>query len=180
MKTILNLKTKIIATLVIGFLVLAMLLLEHFRGGVISHHLLGNENLPKISNWWGLLIIPTISWFSLSLIQKDNINNKNTQKPISKPQIYGFIAGFLFGVVMTILFYSSLGIHNYLLLVTFVLAFFIPIYKPEYYLGFILSMSYGFGGILPVLFGLVLVAIYAIEYLLIRKGLLYVLNKIKQ
>lgn len=180
MKTILNLKTKIITTIVIAFLVLAMLLLEHFRGGVISHHLFDNENLPKISNWWGLLIIPTISWFALSLIQKDNIINKDTQKPISKSQIYGFIAGFLFGVVMTLLFYSSLGIHNYLLMLTFAIALFIPIYKPEYYLGFILSMSYGFGGILPVLFGLFLVAIYAIEYILIRKGVLYIINIIRR
>lgn len=161
MSTALNARTKLISTTIITFLILGMLLSEHFRGGVVSHHLLDNKNLPKVSNWWGILVIPVISWFTLSRIQKGNISINNTQKPISKSksQIYGFIGAFLFGVVLTILFYSSLGIHNYLLLLTFALALFVPIYKTEYYLGFILSMSYGFGGILPVIFGLFLIAI---------------------
>jgi len=179
MNIILNSRIKLILTAIITFLILGILLIEHFHGGVISHHLLHNKNLPKISNWWGALIIPVISWLTLSLIQKENLSNNKTQKQISKSQIYGFIGGFLFGVVMTISFYSQSEIHNYLLLLNFAFALFVPIYKPEYYLGFILSMAYGFGGILPVIFGLVLIAIYAIEYRLIRKGILYILNKVK-
>lgn len=179
MNITLNSKTKLILTAVITFLILGMLLLEHFRGGVISHHLLANEDLPKISNWWGILTIPVISWFSLSNLQKRNLRNKNEQTPISKSQLYGFIGAFLFGIIMTILFYSSLEIHKYLLLFTFTLALFIPIYRPEYYLGFILSMAYGFGGVLPVIFGFFLIVIYAIEYNLIRRGFLYILSRIK-
>ncbi len=179
MNFILNSKTKGILTAIITFLILIMLLLEHFRGGVVSHHLLANENLPKISNWWGILTIPVISWFTFSNLQKRNISKDNGQEPILKSQLYGFIGAFIFGIIMTILFYSSLEIHNYLLLLTFALALFIPIYKPEYYLGFILSMAYGFGGILPVIFGFILIVVYAIEYNLIRKGFLFVLSKMR-
>ena len=179
MNIILNSKTKQILTAIITFFILGILLLEHFRDGVVSHHLFGNENLPKISNWWGVLTIPVISWFTLSVLQKSNAINDNEQTPISKSQLYGFIGAFLFGIVMTIVFYSSLEIHNYLLLLTFILALFMPIYRPQYYLGLILSMAYGFGGILPVIFGLFLVLIYVIEYKFIRKGFLFALNKIK-
>lgn len=154
-------------------------MLEHFRGGVVSHHLLANEDLPKISNWWGVLTVPVISWFILSIIQKRNISMDNERLPISKSQLYGFIAAFLFGIIITIFFYSSLEIHKYLLLLTFALALFIPIYKPAYYLGFILSMTYGFGGILPVIFGGFLIVVYTIEYKFIRKGFLFILNRIK-
>ena len=156
-----------------------MLLLEHFHGGVISHHLLHNEDLPKISNWWGLLTIPAISWFTFSNLQKRNLSEDNKPKPITKSQVYGFVSGFLFGIIMTILFYSPLEIHRYILLLTFVLALLIPIYKPEYFLGFVLSMAYGFGGILPIMFGFVLMVVYTIEYKLVRRGFLFILNKIK-
>ena len=65
------------------------------------------------------------------------------------------------------------------MLATFVLALFIPLYRPQYFLGFILSMTYGFGGVLPVIFGLILVPIYWIEYRYIRKVFLIILNKVK-
>nr|WP_293294661.1 TlpA disulfide reductase family protein [Allomuricauda sp.] len=178
MNIILNAKTKLFIISAIILFILAILLLEHSRGGVVSHHLLANENLPKISNWWGLLTIPIISWFILLIIQRGGTNNQ--QKRVSKTQVYGFISSFLFGIVLTILFYSRLGFHNYILLLSFALALFIPIYKTEYYLGFILSMAYGFGGILPVVFGLVLIAIYALEYKLIRNGFLFLKNVISK
>ncbi|MGJ3236021.1 hypothetical protein [Marivirga sp.] len=179
MSTKLDTKTKLILTAIITFLILGILLLEHFRGGVVSHHLLDNKNLPKVSNWWGILTIPIVSWITLFFLQKNNTNSNNEQKPISKTQVYGFISAFLFGVILTVLFKSSLEIHNYLLLLTFAIALFVPIYRPEYYLGFILSMSFGFGGILPVIFGLFLIAIYTVEYKLIRRGFLFVFNRFK-
>lgn len=132
--------------------------------------------MPKISNWWGLLSIPILTWLSLSIIQKRK-NKNHEEKTVSRFEIYGFWGGFLFGVALTILFYNESGFSNYLLLLTFVFALFIPIYKPEYYLGFILSMLYGFGGVLPAVIGLLLIAIYAIEYHVIRKAFLFIINK---
>lgn len=180
MNIILNKKTKLIYTGIITLLVIGMLLLEHFRGGVVSHHNLANEDLPQISNWWGILTIPVISWFTFSNLQKRNRGKNNEQKPLSKSQFYGFMGSFLFGIVLTILFYGPLEIHTYLLLPTFILALLIPIYKPEYYLGFILSMAYGFGGILPVIFGFFLMVVYALEYKLVRKGFLFVLHRLRK
>ena len=159
--------------------VLCILIVEHFRGGVISHHLLAREDMPKISNWWGILIVPLVSWVLLTLIQKRHKRSANHQKSISKQEIYGFIGAFIFGIIITVLFYNAPELPGYLLLMTIVVALFLPIYRPECYLGFILSMTYGFGGFIPVIFGLVLMAVYTIEYRYIRKGWLFILNKIK-
>ncbi|MFP3670588.1 hypothetical protein SB717_36490, partial [Priestia sp. SIMBA_032] len=87
-----------------------------------------NENLPKVSNWWGLLTIPVVSWFVLSIIQKGNLDENNEYTPVSKSQRNGFIGAFLFGVIITALFYSPLDIQNYFLLLTFLVALFLPIY----------------------------------------------------
>lgn len=179
MKVNLNSRTKILITTIVTVFVLGLLLLEHLQGGVISHHLLARKDMPKISNWWGILTVPLITWVLLTLIQKRHVRSANDQKSVYKEEVYGFIGAFIFGVIITILFYNAPELPGYLLLMTFVLALFMPIYRPEYYLGFILSMTYGFGGILPVLFGLVLIAVYMIEYRYIRKGLLFILNNIK-
>ncbi|MDH3697072.1 MAG: hypothetical protein OER83_07480 [Flavobacteriaceae bacterium] len=179
MKVILNSRTKILITTIVTVFVIGLLLLEHLQGGVVSHHLLARKDMPKISNWWGILIVPLITWVLLTLIQKRHIRSANKQKSVSEQEIYGFIGAFIFGVIVTILFYNAPELPGYLMLMTFVLALFMRIYQPEYYLGFILSMTYGFGGILPVLFGLVLIPVYMIEYRYIRKGLFFIFNKIK-
>lgn len=176
---ILNTRTRILITTLVAVYVLCILILEHFRGGVISHHLLAREDMPKISNWWGILIVPLVSWVLLTLIQKGHKSSSKNKKLISQQEIYGFVGAFIFGIIITVLFYNVPELLGYLLLITFVVSLLLPIYRPKYYLGFILSMSYGFGGIIPVMFGLVLMAVYMIEYRYIRKGLLYILNKIK-
>ncbi|NAY92178.1 hypothetical protein GTQ34_09625 [Muricauda sp. JGD-17] len=179
MNIILNTRTKLILTATATLFMLGMLLLEHSKGGVNSYHPLGNKDLPKISNWLSLLMIPVFSWLTLSSLQKRNRSENNKQKPISKSQFYSFMGAVLFGILTTIAFYGQLGINSYLLVLTFVLALFIPIYRAEYYLGYVLGMIYGFGGVLPILFGGVSIIIYLIEYKLIRRGLLFVFNKLK-
>ena len=179
MRVILNSRTKIRITTIVTVFVLGLLLWEHLHGGVVSHHLLARKDMPKISNWWGILIVPLITWVLLTLIQKRQIRSAKDQITVSEQGIYGFIGAFIFGVTVTILFYNAPELPGYFMLMTFVLALFIPIYRPEYYLGFILSMTYGFGGILAVLFGLVLIPVYMIEYRYIRKAFLFILNKVR-
>jgi hypothetical protein len=175
---VLNSKTKFLATIIAFVLMLGFILWEYFHGGVLSHHFFHNEDMPRVSNWWGLLSIPIVTWLSLSIIQK-NENKTHQEKTLSKFEIYGFIGGLLFGIALTILFFNESVLSNYLLLLTFVLALFLPLYKPEFYLGFIISMIYEFGGALPVVIGLLLIAVYAIEYFVIRKAFLIILSKIR-
>ena len=179
MNIILNSRKKIAITAMVAVYVLALLILEYFQGGVRSHYLLARKDMPVVSNWWGLLIVPIMTWISLSLIQKNHNSSPDNLASFSKYEIYGFIGALFFGMLMTILYYNAPELPGYFMLATFVLALFIPLYRPQYFLGFILSMTYGFGGVLPVIFGLILVPIYWIEYRYIRKVFLIILNKVK-
>ena len=179
MGVILNSRTKIIGTTIVIVFVAGLLLLEYLQGGVGSHHLLARRDMPKISNWWGILIVPLLTWILLSLMQKRHSSSAIDQKTVSKPEVQGFISAFIFGVVLTILYYNAPELPGFFMLGTFVLALFIPIYRPQYFIGFVLSMAYGFGGVLPVIFGLILVPVYFIEYRYIGKAFLFILNKVR-
>ncbi len=179
MGVILNSRTKIVITTIVTVFVGGLLLLEHLQGGVGSHHLLARRDMPKISNWWGILIVPLLTWILLSLMQNRHSSSASDQKTVSKQEAQGFISAFIFGIFLTILYYNVPELPGYFMLGTFVLALFIPIYRPQYFLGFVLSMAYGFGGVLPVIFGLILVPVYFIEYHYIRKAFLFIFNKVK-
>ncbi|QSE96599.1 hypothetical protein [Fulvivirga lutea] len=160
---------RLLITALFFLVALAVILYEHFNGGVASHYFLHDKNMPKLSNWWSLLTLPLAAWTGLIFISK--------KTPVTKQVYIGFIGGLLFGLLITVLFYTIPDLTSYGLLLTFGIALFIPLYTVEYYLGFVLSMIVGFGGVLPVVIGLVLLVIYAIEYHFIRRLFLSLISK---
>ena len=142
-------------------LTLVFILLEHFNGGVITHHLLAREDLPGISNWWGLVTIPLLTWVVMSLI---NVRRDKTPEPTNLGDdtkiLKHFLTALLFGIVASILWEFRLAdILQYFILLPILIAFFKPVHLPEFLLGFVIGMSYTFGGILPIIVGTVLVVI---------------------
>ena len=166
----LTLKNRALITAMYFIIVLLAILWEYFNGGVIEHHILHDDSMPAITNWWGLFTIPLATWLSLVVLK-----NRTT---LSRKEWHGFLGGLLFGTMITVLFYTLPDHTGNLLLLTFGLALFLPLGTAEYYLGFFLSMVFGFGGVLPVVFGLVIITIYGIEYYLIRNTFLKILNKL--
>ena len=70
------------------------------------------------------------------------------------PVAIGLAAGLAFGIGMSITFFSGYqSITSYLFFALLPLALFLPVYRPECLLGFILGMSTAFGAVLPTLFG---------------------------
>jgi hypothetical protein len=55
---------------VVAIFELGHLFWEHVNGGVLSHHLLNRSDFPSISNWWGIIILPLLAWFSTTRIRK--------------------------------------------------------------------------------------------------------------
>jgi hypothetical protein len=171
MKSILNRKLSIIA----GAFILAsiFILWEHFNGGVITHHLLAREDLPGISNFWGLLSIPLLTWLTLSLInrRRDKIIESeptNLEKYDNKT-LKGFLAALLFGIISSLLWeFDFANILQYFILAPVLLSFFKPVHSPEYLLGFVIGMLFTFGGILPIIFGTVLLVLCFLVNLLTR------------
>ncbi len=80
----------------------SLLAWNYYHGGIPSHHLLADENLPEVSNVWGGLLLPALTWFLLYRIQlrinrRSDKNSIETYSPIK--MVYGFAGALLFGRV---------------------------------------------------------------------------------
>ena len=161
MKSILDNRTGITAATLI--LVLIFVLIEHYTGGVVTHHLLAREDLPGISNWWGLLTVPLLAWVAATLIARRRKKEVKPEQDIGRfnnQVVQRFLAALVFGITAALLWEFKLEeILQYFILLPILIAFFIPVYLPEFLLGFVLGMTYTFGGILPIIVGLVLLLI---------------------
>jgi hypothetical protein len=174
-------KIRIYFTAIVTFSIWTLLAWSHYHGGVQSHHLLANKDLPAISNWWGGLIIPILTWFLLYRIQKRISNQQNgglTILKYSRHILYRFIGSFLFGILLSIFFtfeYSDMA--GFMVLGLLPISLFFPIYRAECLLGFVFGMTYTFGTVLPTCIGSIFVSVCAVVYLLIRPRILYLKSK---
>jgi len=156
----------------VTFLILGFLTWEHFHGGVVSHHILQQKDLPSISNWWGGILLPILTWFLLSRtekrLDKEISQTEHTNNSFSKV-FWIFLTALVFGILISISFTNAykpfLDNVPYILIV---LSFIIPIYYSEFILGFIIGMTYTFGAILPTVFILIIAAVGLIAYRFIR------------
>lgn len=179
LKKKLTLKFRLIFTGIVTLLVGLHLAWDYFHGGVPSHHLLNNEDLSAISNWWGVLILPVFTWFLLSQIKKRGNPAKGPDRFDSWLAIRcGFFSTLLFGLALSYFFTIGSDIPGNMMLGLLAISFVIPIHRPEYLLGFILGMFYTFGVILLVTIGTVLWLLFTVYYKLIRRGVLFLFSKI--
>jgi len=155
----------------IALITLAELLVlawEYTHGGVKSHHLLNRPDLPAISNWWGALLLPILSWFLISSILRRAGVDKARKVPVG--MMAGFGGALLYGLLLALAFtlhYEALS--TYLFLGMFLAAALLPIYHAEYLLGFVLGMTFTFGAVLPTIVGSLVAAVSAILHFLVRQ-----------
>lgn len=141
-------------TAIITLAIWGLLVWRHFHAGVPAHHLLNNPELPTISDWYGGLLLPVLAWGLLSLAGR---RLRATDSAGLRPVIFGLGAGLAFGVAMSVTFFSGHeSVTSYLFFSLLPLALFLPVYRPECLLGFVLGMSVTFGAVLPTLFGLIM------------------------
>lgn len=164
-----------------GFITLgiwSLLLWDHFHGGVPSHHLMQQENLPAISNWWGGLVLPFLTFYLTYRIQI-RLYRENKSIPVKLPlnYLYRFLLAISFGVILSMFFthgYSELS--GYMVYGLIVLALFFPIYRAECLLGFVIGMTYSIGAVLPTVVGIIMVLIGAVLYLYVGPGVKYIVR----
>lgn len=149
---------------------------EHFHGGIASHHFLNRADMPAVSNAWGLLLLPAISWFlggialrrSIATAAAVTINAPGGQAEaagLARGVFVGFFAGLLFGASLAATF--SLGYHDVTSILFFgmlLLALVFRVYRAECVLGFVLGMTFTFGAILPALVASVVAVISAVAH----------------
>ena len=159
----------------------SLLLWNYFHDGVLSHHIMQREDLPKISNWWGGFLLPLLTLFLTYRIQKRIIRkNDNKLNTLIFPvkYIYRFLIALLFGILLSVFFTHGFSeLSGYMMYGIFVLAVFFPVYRAEYFLGFVIGMTYTIGAVLPTAVGIILALISAILYLYVRTIIIFIVRK---
>ena len=163
---------QLIVTAIITILVLGLLLWDYFHGGVPSHHILHKKDLPAISNWWNLLLMPTLTWILMGKTIKRMENqlvpvgqNKNNFTTV----IWRFCIGLVFGILLSVSFANNYKTFlDYIPFILLILSLFIPIFYSEFILGFVIGMMFTFGAILPTVFILIMASVGFVLYKYIR------------
>ncbi len=157
---------------VIALGIWAVLLWKHFHGGVPTHHLLRRADLPGLSCWWDALILPSLTWMLLArihprLVMKEEEGSANQK--LSHDALLGFCAAILVGVLLSVLFtFGQETTLSYLMDALLIAALWLPIYRAECVLGFVLGMTFTFGSVLPLLFGSIVAGVSAVLYRFVR------------
>lgn len=142
----------------------AHLAFEHFTGGVRSHNLLNRADLPAISNWLGLLTLPLLG--SLLALRVRNHSAPPRFASMPKPVIAALAGALLYGVALAISFeLGASGLTSALFIGLFLCALALPVYRVEYVMGFVLGMTFTFGGVLPLLVATVMAVVsFVVRY----------------
>jgi hypothetical protein len=159
-----------VSTAVVAVADWLFLVWQHFHGGIPSHHFFDRADMPAISNMWGGFLLPLMTWFLIGRAQKRVALQGHASKRYA---LIGFLGALLFGVLLSIFFTMGADqVSNAMFQSLFLLALFLPIYRPECLLGLILGMAYTFGGVLPSIVGSVVAIITMVIYRYVRAGLL--------
>ena len=147
--------------------VAALLAHEHFNGGVRSHHLLDRRDLPAISNWMGLLVLPFLGW----LLDVRLRRHTSALSRLGSPEGIGIgvVCSLLYGAALAASFaIGASTITSSLFFGLVLLAVVLPIYRIEYIFGFVTGMTFTFGGVLPALVALVVAAVSVLAHFIFR------------
>lgn len=159
--------TPVLSALLCIVLAALHLAFEHLNGGVQSHHLLNNADLPAISNWWGMVLLPVLGWLLGSRIRAHL--TASDQAAAGNRIWLALAASLSYGLALAVSF--NLGaqtITSSLFIGLFLLGIVLPIYRVEYIVGFVISMTFTFGAILPSLVATLLATLSAIVHFVFR------------
>jgi hypothetical protein len=138
-------------TLLAALGIWSLLVWQHFHGGLASHNLLHDPDLPQVSDWWGGLLLPALTKGLLALSRRRVVK---AESPGLGSVLGGLLVGVAYGLALSVSFFSGHeSISSYLFDSLLALALILPVYRPERLLGFVLGMSTVLGAILPTPFG---------------------------
>ncbi|WP_247671233.1 hypothetical protein [Pseudoalteromonas sp. MMG005] len=150
---------------------------EYFNGGIVTHHILMRSDLPGISNWWGLIILPSLVFITFIRIKRRLLTRAHEALSLSdfyRNILIGFMGMLLVSLLASLAF--SFGLQNiavYMLMGLMITALFIPLHKAECILGYVMGAAFFTGPVIPfigvVLFSTVSVlSHYCFKPLLLR------------
>ncbi|AWL07249.1 hypothetical protein ACFOHT_27160 [Massilia oculi] len=149
-------RRRILLTLLALCAELALLAREHLHGGVLSHHLLANPDLPAVSNWWGLLLVPLLTWWTVGRIERRARLAASAGRPLAPAPLIAFLCALAYGATLAALFAAGNPLVDYLFFGLLALGLVVRLWHAEYLLGFVLGMVWVAGPVLPAMFGAVI------------------------
>lgn len=158
--------------LLVTLLAGAQIAWEYNHGGVLSHYLLHRKDMPSISNWWSLAILPVLALVCLQLAKSRLLGPaiQDAQTALSSRGVYAAFFGMLL-VSITQAMAFQLGfeqITKYLAITVLLSGLFLPIYRAEYVLGNVLGAAFTFGAVIPVIGMLVMGTVSVIAHKLLK------------
>ncbi len=140
---------------------------EYVHGGVVAHHFLARSDMPAVSNWWGLLLIPALTWFLVGRIGR-RLSRQDGGAIVVPPAVWaGFFGALGYGALLALAFTFKFEGIGTIFLGMFALSLFIPTYRAEYVLGFVLGMAFTFGAILPTFIATIVAGLSGLAHWLI-------------
>lgn len=164
-------RAQVLAALGALLLVALHLAWEMMQGGVASHHFLARADMPSISNWWGIVLVPALAWFVTGRVMNRGRRDEPGEGLIPasiRGALPAFCGALVYGGVLALSFAFGFGIERYLFLALFAIGLVLPIYRGEYLLGFVFGMMLTFGGILPIIVGAVVATFSWLAHMLGR------------
>ncbi len=134
---------------------------EYTHGGVAAHHILNRADLPAISNWWGLLLIPALTWFLVGRMLR-----RSESQPGAR-LLAGFVGALAYGAALALAFTINSPVVSYIFLGAFAVSLLVRTYRAQYVLGFVLGMTLTFGAVLPTVIAMAVASFAALFHWLI-------------
>ncbi|MEW7848858.1 hypothetical protein AB2N08_09160 [Massilia aurea] len=128
---------------------------EYLNGGVRSHHLLANPDFLAVSNWWGLLVIPLLTWWTLSQLRR-RVERSAEHSANGTAALVAFVCALAYGLALSLLFSHGSMLVDYVFFGLLALALVLRLWHGEYLLGFVFGMGFVVGPILPAMFGAII------------------------
>ncbi|HET6726210.1 MAG TPA: hypothetical protein VFH85_09415 [Gammaproteobacteria bacterium] len=155
---------------------IAHLAWQYIHGGVVSHHFLDRSDLPAISNWWGLIVLPVLGWLAAwSVLHRTTVDPRAFGKAIA-----AMVGAILVGAALSVAFVTGKEqATTVIFAAALVSGVVFPAYRAEYVLGFVLGMDFVFGPVLPTIAALVAVGISAAFHLIIWPTFVWLVRRNK-
>jgi len=89
----------------VTLVLLSLLTWQQLHGGVPGHSFLARDDFPRISNWWGALLLPVLTWFLTGRVlarmqQAKGVNAAATSLSARR----GFAVALLYGAALATAF----------------------------------------------------------------------------
>jgi len=153
---------------------LALLAWQHLHGGVPGHSFLARDDMPVISNWWGALVLPALSWFLTGRLHARLAKVGAAAHTAHELRVAALAFGgaLLHGLIMAVGFSTGRPeVSSQLFIALPVLALLLPLFRAEYVLGFVLGLTYTFGAVLPLVIASAVAAVSAVLHLTVVRAL---------